>query len=142
MLFSCWGFFNDTFICVGFGQEESGGFAAERMLRVEPCNLPIASSVCSALDSLWRAGTESWHRDASRSLLWVRRGELCLSCEKRRQEGGLEEKRVRAGSAVRLAGALKLSGRRRDEESKDGAAVWGKVWHFCVRVLKGAVQGR
>lgn len=49
---------------------------------------------------------------------------------------------MRAGSAVRLAGALKLSERRRDEEGKDGAAVWRKVWHFCVRVLKGAVQGR
>lgn len=44
-----------------------------------------------------------------------------------------EEKWVRAGSAVRLAGALKLSERRRDVESKDGAAVWGKIWHFCVR---------
>lgn len=67
-----------------------------------------------------------------------------MSCERRRQEGvWKEEKWVRAGSALRLAGALKLS-ERRDEDSKDGAAVWGKVWHFCVRrlVLKGAVQGR
>lgn len=49
---------------------------------------------------------------------------------------------VRAGSAARLAGVFKLT-ERRDEESKNGAAVWGKVWHFCVRrlVLKGAVQG-
>lgn len=51
---------------------------------------------------------------------------------------------MRAGSAVRLARGLKLSERRRDEESKAGAAVWGKVWHFYVRrlVVKGAVQGR
>lgn len=51
---------------------------------------------------------------------------------------------VRAGSAVRLARGLKLSQRRRDEESKAGAAVWGKVWHFYMRrlVVKGAVQGR
>lgn len=51
---------------------------------------------------------------------------------------------VRAGSAVRLAEVLKLSERRRDEESKEGAAVWGKFWRFCVRrlVLKGAMQGR
>lgn len=44
--------------------------------------------------------------------------------------GGLERGEVgtwvRAGSAARLAGALKLS-ERRDEESKDGAAVLGKV---------------
>lgn len=68
-----------------------------------------------------------------------------MSCERRRQEGvWKEEKWVRAGSAVRLAAALKLCERRRDEESKDGAAVWGKVWHLCVRrlVLKWAVQGR
>lgn len=28
------GFVNDTFICVGLGQEESGGLVAERVLRV------------------------------------------------------------------------------------------------------------
>lgn len=52
---------------------------------------------------------------------------------------------VRAGCAARLAGRLKLSERRRDEESKAGAAVWGKVWHFFYMrrlVLKRAVQGR
>lgn len=62
----------------------------------------------------------------------------------KKTRGSLERGEVgRAGSAARLAGALKLS-ERRDEESKDGGAVWGKVWHFCVRrlVLKGAVQGR
>lgn len=71
-----------------------------------------------------------------------------MASERRRPGGGLERgelgRWVRAGSAVRLAGGLKLSERRRHEESKAGAAVWGKVWHFYVRrlVLKGAVQGR
>lgn len=43
-----------------------------------------------------------------------------------------------------LAGGLMLSKVRRNEETKAGAAVWGKIWSSKVRtlVLKGTVQER
>lgn len=34
-----------------------------------------------------------------------------------------------------LAGGLKLSEVRRNEETKAGAAVWGKIWSSKVRML-------
>lgn len=42
-----------------------------------------------------------------------------------------------------LPGRFKLSEGRRDEESKAGAAAWGKVWSSKAGrlVLSGAVQG-